>query len=96
MFEIKVPRGIFWSQEEGGNREVEKLHEQELNDLYSAPNIIRVIKSRIMRWVEHVACMRERRSECWVLVGKREKKRPLGRPMCKWEDNIKMDLQEME
>ena len=62
-------------------------------DLYSSPNIVRVIKLR-MSWAGHVACTRERKGVYRVLVGKPEGKRPLGRPRRRWEDNIKMDLQE--
>jgi len=72
-----------------------KLHKEELNDLYSSPNIVRVIKSRRMRWVGNVACMGERNGLYRVLVGKFEWKRPLGRPRPRWEDNIKMELQEL-
>ena len=71
-----------------------KLYNEEINDLYSSPNIIQLIKSRIIRWVGHVARM-ERRSVYRDLVGKPEGKRPFGKPKCKWEDNIKMDLQEV-
>ena len=71
-----------------------KLH-NELNDLYSSPNIIRVIKSRMMSWAEHVARMGERRGVYRFLVGKLEGKRPLGSPRRRCEINIKMDLQEM-
>ena len=67
----------------------------ELNDLYSSPNIVRVIKSRRMRWVGHVARMEERRGVHKVLVGKPDGKRPLGRPRRRWENNIKMDLEEV-
>jgi len=77
------------------DRGVEKLYNEELNDLYSSPNIVRVIKSRIMRWPGHIVRMGERRDVYRVLVGKPEGKRPLGRPRCRWEDNIKMDLQEV-
>jgi len=77
-------------------REQRKLHNEELNDLHSSPNIARVIKSRRMRSVEHVACMGESRGVCRVLVWKPEGNRPLGRPRHRLEDNIKMDLQEME
>ena len=73
-----------------------KLHNEELNDLYSSPNIVRVIKSRRMRWVGHVALMGEERGAYKVLVGEPEGKRPLGRPGRRWVDNIRMDLQEME
>jgi hypothetical protein len=72
-----------------------KLHNEELNDLYSLPNLVRVIKSRRMRWAGHVAHMREGRVVYRVLVGKPEGKRPLGRPRRRWEDNIRMDLQEV-
>jgi len=66
-----------------------------VNDLYSSPNIVRVIKSRRMRWVGHVACMGERRDIYRVFAGRPEGKRPFGRPRHRWEDNIKMDLQEV-
>ena len=72
-----------------------KLHNEDLNDLYSSPNIVLVINSRRMRFSGHVARMGERRGVCRVLVGKSEGKRPLGRPRHRWEDNIKMDLQEV-
>ena len=72
-----------------------KLHNEELNDLYSSPSIVRVIKSRRLRWAGHVARMEEGRGVRKVLVGKPEGKRPLRRPRRRWEDNIKMDLQEV-
>ena len=72
-----------------------KLHNEELNDLYSLPNIVRVVKSRQMRLAGHVARMREDTAVHRVLVGKPEGKRPLGRPRRRWENNIKMDLQEV-
>jgi hypothetical protein len=72
-----------------------RLHNEELNDLYSSPNIIRVIKSRRMKWAGHVARMGEGRDAYRTLVGRPEGKRPLGRPRRRWEDNIKMDLQEL-
>jgi hypothetical protein len=72
-----------------------KLHNVELNDLYSLPNIVRVVKSRRMRWARHVARMRERRGVHRVLGRKPEGKRPVGRPRRRWEDNIKRDLQEV-
>ena len=72
-----------------------RLHNEELNDLYSSPNIVRVIKSRRMRWAGHVARMGEERGVYRVLVGKPEGKRPLGRPRRRWVDNIRMDLQEV-
>ena len=72
-----------------------KLRNEELNDLYSLPNIVRVIKSRRMRWAGHVARMGESRDVYRVLVGKPEGMRPLGKPERRWEDNIKMDVQEV-
>ena len=73
-----------------------RLHNEELNDLYSSPNIVRVIKLRRMRCVRHVACMGEERGVYKVFVGKLEGKRPLGRPRHTWVDNIRMDIQEVE
>ena len=69
------------------------MHNEELNDLYSSPNIVRVIKSRRMRWSGHVARMGEERVVYRVLVGKPEEKRSLGRPRRRWVDNVRMDLQ---
>jgi len=71
------------------------IHNEELSGVYSLPNIVRVVKSRRMRWAGHVARMGQGRGVHRVLVGKPEGKRPLGRPRRTWEDNIKMDLQEM-
>jgi len=70
-------------------------HNEELNDLYCSPNIVWVIKSRRMRWAGHVACIGEERGVCRVLVGKMEGRKPMGRPRCRWVDNIRMDLQEV-
>jgi hypothetical protein len=67
----------------------------QLHNLYSSPSIIVIIKSRRMRWAGHVARMGEKRDEYRLLVGKPEGKRPLGRPRCRWMDNIKMDLLEI-
>jgi hypothetical protein len=66
-----------------------------VNDLYSSPNIIRVIKSRRMIWAGHVACMGEKRGAYRILVGRSEGSRPLGRPRRRREDIIKMDLQDV-
>jgi hypothetical protein len=95
VFENRVLRGIFGSKRDGVTGEWRRLHNEELNDLYSSPNIIRVIKSRRMRWVGHVARMGEGKGAYSVLVGRPEGRRPLGRPRRRREDNIKMDLQEM-
>jgi hypothetical protein len=73
-----------------------KLHNEELHNLYCSPSIIIMIKSRRMRGAGHVARMGKKRNAYRILVGKSEGKRPLGRPRCKWEDNIKMDLREIE
>ena len=72
-----------------------KLHNEEVRDLYSLPNIVQVVKSRRMRWEGHVARMGEGTGVQRVLVGKPEGKRPLGRHRRRWENNIKMDLQEV-
>jgi hypothetical protein len=73
-----------------------KLHNEEFRDLYSSPNIIRIIKSRRMRWAGHVARMVEKRNACRLLVGKQEGRRPLGRARRRWVDSIRMDLGEVE
>jgi hypothetical protein len=96
VFENRVLRRIFGPRRDEVTREWRKLHNEELSDLYSPPNIVRVIKLRTMRWAEHVAHMGERRGIYRVLVGKPDGKRPLGRPKRRWEDNIKRDLQEVE
>jgi hypothetical protein len=72
-----------------------KLHNEELHNLYSSPSVIRMIKSRRMRWVGHVARMREKMNAYTILVGMSEGKRPLGRPRRRWVDNITMDLREI-
>ena len=85
-------RKIFGPRRDEVRGEWRKLHNEELNDLYYLPSIVRVIKSKRMRWAGHVARMGERRGVYRVLVGKPEEKRPLGRHRCRWEDNIKMCL----
>ena len=95
VFENRVLRGIFGPKRDDVTREWRKLHNEELNDLYSSPNIVQVVKSRKMTWTGHVALMGEGRGVHRVLVGKSEGKRPLGRPRRRWEDNIKIDLQEV-
>jgi len=90
-----VLRRIFGPKRDKVTGECRKLHNEELNDLYSSPNIFRVIKSRRMRWAGHVARMEERKGVYRILVGKPEEMRPLGRPRRTWKDNIEMDLQEV-
>jgi len=96
VFENRVLRGIFGTKREEVTGEWRKLHVEELYDLYCLLNIVRVIKSRRMRWTGHIARMGERTGECRVLVRKPEGKRPLGRPRHKWKDNIKIGLMEVE
>ena len=88
-------RRIFGAKRDEVTRECRKLHNEEKLNLYSSPNIVQVIKSRRMRWAGHVAHMGERRDVYMVLVGKHEGKRPLERPRCRWEDNIKVGHQEV-
>jgi len=92
MFENMVVRRTFGPRRDEVTAEWKRLHNEELNDLYSSSNIVRVIKSRRMRWTGHVACMGEERGVYRVLVGKPEGRRPLGRPRRRWVDNIRMDL----
>ena len=93
MFENRVLRRIFGPKRFEVTGEWRKQRNEEFNDLYSASNIIRVIKSPRMRWARHVARANERRVAYNVLVGKSEGRKPLGRPRRSWEDNIEMDLQ---
>ena len=95
VFENGVLRRIFDLRRDEVTGEWRRLHKEELNDLHSSPNIVRVIKSRRMRWAGHVARMGEERGVYRVLVGKPEGKRPLGRPRRRYVDNIRMDLQEV-
>jgi len=90
-----VLRRIFGPRRDEVTGEWRRLLNEELNDLYSSDNIVRVMKSRRMRWAGHVAHMGEVRGVYRVLVEKPEGKRPLGRPRRRWVDNIRMDLQEV-
>ena len=93
MFENRVLRRIFRPKRDEVTGEWRKLHDEELNDQYCSPNIFQVIKSRRIKWEGHVARMGERRGVHRILMGKSERRRPLGRLRRRWEDNIKMDLQ---
>jgi hypothetical protein len=88
---LRVPRRIFGLKRDEMTGELRKLHNEELRDLYSSSSIIRIIKSRRMIWAGHVDRMGEKRNLYRLLVGKR----PLGRPRCRWVDNIRMDLGEV-
>jgi len=95
VFENRVLRRIFGPKRDEVTGEWRNLHNEELNDLYCPPNIVRVIKSRRKIWAGHVARMGEGRGVYRVLVVKPVGKRLLGRPRCRKEDNIKMDLKEV-
>jgi hypothetical protein len=95
VFENRVLRRIFGPQRDEVTGEWRKLHNEELHNLYSSPDIIMQVKSRQVRWAGHVARMGEERKVYKVLVGKPEGKRPLGRPSRRWEDVIRMDLREL-
>jgi len=94
MFDNMVLRRIFGSSKDEVTGEWRRMHNEELYNLYSSPNIVRVINSRRMRWAGHVAHIGEERVVYGVLVGKPEGRRPLGRPRRRWVD-IRMDLQEV-
>ena len=78
------------------NGEWRRLHNEGLHSFYCSPNMVRVIKSRILRWAGHVARMEEGRSAFKILTGKPTVNRPLGRPRRRWEDNIRMELEEID
>ena len=94
LFDNRVLRRLFGSKRDEVTGEWRKPHNEEFTDLYSSPNICRVIKSRRMRWAGHVECMWDSSVVYRVLVEKSEGKSPLGRPWSRGEDNIMMDLQE--
>jgi hypothetical protein len=91
VFENRVLRRIFGPKRDEVTGEWRKLRNEELRDLYFSPSIIRIIKSRRMRWAGHVERMGEKRNAYRLLVGKPEGKRPLGRPRRRWVDNIRME-----
>jgi len=95
FFENNLLRRIFGLRMDEVTGDWRRLHNEEINVLYTSPNNVRVIKWRRMRWADHVARMGEERGVYRVFVGKPEGKRPLGRPRRMWVDNIKMDLQEV-
>jgi hypothetical protein len=95
VFENRVLRRILGPKREEATGEWRRQHNEELTDLYSSPNIIRVIKSRRIRWLGHVARMGETIGADRILVGRPDGRRPLGRRRRRWEHNIKMDLQEV-
>jgi hypothetical protein len=96
VFENRVLRRIFGPKRDEVTGEWRKLQNEELRDLYSSPSIIRIIKSRMMRWAGHVARNEKRTDAYRIWVGKREGKRPLAKQRCKRVDIIKMDLRSDE
>jgi len=95
VFENRMLRRIFGRKRDEITEECRKLHKEEFNYLYSLPSIIGVIKPRRMTWPGHAARMGKKRGVHRILMGKREGKGLLGRPRLRWEDNIKMYLQEV-
>jgi len=95
VFENRVLKRVFGPKRDEVTEEWRKLHNEWLRDRYSLPNIVRGVKSRKIRWAGHVVRMEEGRVVHRILVGKSEGKSRLGGPRRRWEDNIKMDLQEM-
>ena len=95
VFENRVLRGVFGLKKNEVTKEQRSLHEEELNDMYSSPKIVWIIKSTRMKWANHVAPMEERRGEVSTGFWWGNLKRPLERTRRRWEDNIKMDIQEL-
>jgi hypothetical protein len=93
VVENRVLRRIYGPKRDEVTGAWRKLHNEELHDMYSSPAIVRVIKSRRMRWAGHAARIEEGKGVYRDLVGKPEGKRPMGRSRLRWEDNIKVDLQ---
>jgi hypothetical protein len=96
VFENRVLRRIFWPKRDGVTGEWRGLHNEELYDLYSSPNIIQVIKSRRVKWAGHVSRVGYKRGAYRILVGRPDGKRPLEKPRRRWENNTKVDLQKVE
>ena len=94
VFENRILRQIFGPKRDE-NGEWRRLHNEEIHSLYHPPNIVRVIKSRRLRWAGNVARMEKGRSAFKILTGKPTRKRPLRRPRRRWEDNIRMDIKEI-
>jgi hypothetical protein len=92
VFENRVMRRIFGSKRDEVTGGWRKLYNEKFHYLYSSPSVIRIIKSRRMRWAAHVARMREKRNACRLLVGKARGKEPLGRPRRRWVDNIRIKV----
>jgi hypothetical protein len=94
VFGKKVRRRIFESKRDEVVEVWRRMHNEELHNLYTPQNIIRMMKSKMVRWVVHVACMGEMRHACNILIGKPKGKKPLGRPRYRWEDNSRVDVRE--
>jgi hypothetical protein len=92
VFENRVLRRIFGTKRDEVTGGWRKLHNEELYGLYSSPRIVRVIKARRMRWAGHVARMGDLGGAYNILVGRPQRRRPVGRPRRRWGDNIKIDL----
>jgi hypothetical protein len=95
VFENRVLRRILGPRRDEVTGDWRKLHNEEIHNLYSSPNVIRMIQSKKMRWAGHVARMGATRNAYRILVGKPEGKSQLRRPKLRWVDNIKMDLGEI-
>jgi hypothetical protein len=95
VFEKRVLRRIFGPKKDEVTEDWRKLRNEELHNMYSSPNVIRMMKSRIMRCLGHVARMGEKRNAYRILVGRPEGNRPIGRPRYRWMYNIKIDLREI-
>jgi hypothetical protein len=95
VFENRVLRRVFGPKRDEVTGEWRKLHNEELRNLYSSTDIIRQVKSRRMRWAEHVARMGEDIKMYKILMGKPEGRRPLERPRRRWEDGVRIDLREI-